>query len=129
MAERDTLAAQLLAARAAIDQALAALGSAEAPGALAGPDWTTLAIAAHEAGLHTETLSRHARTHGFGRRIGRAWHIDRVRLKAWREGRPFSPLMSEDIGNRGTSSEVFVASPSDYDRHEPPIDLKGSGEA
>lgn len=93
-------------AREAIDRALVALGAntvidTETPTPVDEPDWRKLKDAARICGVHPETMSRWARSHGLGRRIdGGEWRIDMARVNAWQEGRPYTRLsqdLSEDV--------------------------------
>lgn len=110
--------AALLQARKAIDDALAALGAADAvePGVPATnefdhPEWVNLATAAFRCGQkHVNTMARIVRSNGLGRREGRDWSVDMNRVRAWQEGRPYPPLPAASLDNvrhRLESSDVF----------------------
>lgn len=109
------VAALLDVAQQAIDAARVMLASgAGVPAAVlpppsVEPEWTNLATAAFYCGRHPDSMARLVRAHGLGRRDGRDWRIDLNRVRAWQEGRPYSPLspaMSDIVGDHGESSEV-----------------------
>jgi hypothetical protein len=97
-------------AREAIDRALALLAAdGGAVSDEARPQWVNLATAAHHCGRHPDSMARLVRANGLGRRIGRDWQIDMVRVRAWQEGCHFPPLPtgpSDIVGHRGESSDV-----------------------
>ncbi len=103
--------AALKAAREAIDRALALLvadGGGVARDDIT-PEWVNLAAAAHHCGRHPDSMARLVRANGLGRRIGRDWQIDMVRVRAWQEGRHYPPLPSgpsDIVGQRRESSDV-----------------------
>lgn len=113
--DRAQIAALLDASQQAIDAARVMLASgsgasaAVLPAPSVEPEWVNLATAAFYLGKHPDTASRIVRAHGLGRRVGRDWSIDLVRVRAWQQGQPFPPLAartSDILGDRRESSEV-----------------------
>jgi hypothetical protein len=103
------LAAQLRAARAALDRALALLGETDAdmvPAPAGEPEWLPLKGAARECGVHPETMAARARAHGLGLVTNRVWRIDMVRVRAWREGRRYARLAPTDSASSGNISDA-----------------------
>lgn len=101
--------AALEEARSAVNRALALLrepGASVAAALAVEPDWRSLKEAAHACDVHPETMARQARAHGLGRRRDRVWRIDMHRVRAWEEGRPYTPLMSEDSASPGNLSDA-----------------------
>ena len=101
---RNQQIAALEDARAAVDRALALLREPgvtmtdEPAEPVPGPDWIAAKTAAGELGVHVETLKRQAAANGFGVRVkGSRWAIDRTRMQAWREARPYERLAVDDV--------------------------------
>lgn len=68
------------------------------------PEWTTLAKAAHYAGVTEETMALRVRRHGLGVRVGRAYRVDMRLVRAQEQGRPYTPLKGDgmpDISGKG----------------------------
>lgn len=106
---RSQQLAALKVARAAIDNALALLGRSDLAtmSAVDRPKarWLRLKEAADECGWHPETMAAKARMHGLGRRDGRVWMIDMVRVAAWQDGKPYERLTSEVSASSGKNSD------------------------
>lgn len=58
----------------------------------AEPEWTNLARAAIYCSVTEETMGQRAAKFGLGRKVGRAWSIDMVRVRAHLENRPYDPI-------------------------------------
>lgn len=83
---------ELQMARAAIDAELVQLGAPTSPA-----KWVTLSAAAWHCGRHVDRMAQLVRRHGLGRRVGKAWMVDMVRVEAWLQGRPYEPIRDENV--------------------------------
>jgi hypothetical protein len=103
--DAERIRAAIAAARLALDQAELALIDAvpEAPAQAAKtappakslePNWVTMGKASEIGKCSIETMTKHVVKNGLGvKPAGGQWRVDELRVRAWREGKPFEPLI------------------------------------